>query len=186
METETKKNIRLISSNTDAKGNRVEATEETKNAYSMAGQRSKELIETAAELHKPTEHAEYLGSATVHFWKRDILANSQDLFTVCHVHMDKVSDEQHASLGWKELGDKMMRSFGRKPPKQTITSAFFGVTTMKPGRFPNISNRQYHEGPGLSSSALKKLFLSGAHYKASLRNPRSKLGKWFWEVWFTL
>lgn len=42
---------------------------------------------------------------------------------------------------------------------------------MKPGIYPHISNSQYHAGPGLSSSALKKLLLSGAHYQASLARP---------------
>lgn len=35
----------------------------------------------------------------------------------------------------------------------------------KPGIY-QISNRLYHEGPGLSSSALKELLKSGAHYSA--------------------
>lgn len=40
----------------------------------------------------------------------------------------------------------------------------------KPGIY-KVSNRAYHQGPGLSSTALKELLKSGAHYRAYLQFP---------------
>lgn len=115
---EEKKKIRLISSNSDAKGNRVDASEEELTPNSARAQHAKELIIRAAEIHKPLE-ADYLGSAVVHFYKRDILANQQSLFVACQTNMEGVTDEQHASLGWAQLRSAMMKRWGRKDPKTT-------------------------------------------------------------------
>lgn len=42
---------------------------------------------------------------------------------------------------------------------------------MKPGIYPDISNKNYHSGPGISSSDLKELLRSPAHYRAYKANP---------------
>lgn len=45
---------------------------------------------------------------------------------------------------------------------------------MKPGIYENVSLADYHAAPGLSSSVLKELLKSGAHYKASLKEEREQ------------
>lgn len=42
----------------------------------------------------------------------------------------------------------------------------------KPGIYADISNEEYHKGPGVSKSALDEIHRSPAHYRASLLFPR--------------
>jgi len=43
---------------------------------------------------------------------------------------------------------------------------------VKPGIYPNIPNDEYHAGPGISSSELKTVLKSPAHYRYASDNPR--------------
>lgn len=42
---------------------------------------------------------------------------------------------------------------------------------MKPGIYDNLSNKEYHASEGISSSGIKHLIKSPAHYKASIATP---------------
>lgn len=45
---------------------------------------------------------------------------------------------------------------------------------MKPGRYTNLSNTEYHASPGISSSGLKELAKSPKHYQMYISGPRKQ------------
>ena len=45
---------------------------------------------------------------------------------------------------------------------------------MNPGRYPNLSNKDYHSGPGISKSGLDKIAKSPAHYQAYKTQPHEQ------------
>lgn len=79
---------------------------------SLKNLRSKELITTAGEL-LAQPGAEYLGSATVHYYVRSILDNEHTYETIQQISVSKVA-EGFADYGFKQLQKALMEAYGRK------------------------------------------------------------------------
>lgn len=109
METETKKKVLLGDT-----GNRADVVEEDRNAYSPGAQHSKQLVGNAGKLHTPLG-ADYIGSAVVHYYKKDGLTGPM-FMVVCQADVTHVL-EHHADLGWKQLRACLQKAFGRPEPK---------------------------------------------------------------------
>lgn len=77
---------------------------------------SSQLISKSGMLFTPDTY-EYLGSAIVHYYSKEKLANNPNFVVVCQTVGIENITENHADIGWKALGTKLMACFGRKIPK---------------------------------------------------------------------
>lgn len=78
----------------------------------LASIRAKELQSTQGEiLARPG--STYLGSATVHYYVRNVMGNEHTYETIQQVSINKVP-EGFADYGHKELQKSMMAAYGRK------------------------------------------------------------------------
>lgn len=97
-------------------GNRAKVEDQDLDVHAEISKRALLQIETAGKAIAP-RGAEYLGSATIHFYtlaSKDSLA--RDFMLIEQLQLTKV-EEGLADLGHKKLKDAMMRSYGRTPPR---------------------------------------------------------------------
>jgi hypothetical protein len=97
-------------------GNVAEVTVEHRSAYSELSQAARGYIRQAGELHKPID-AELIGFGVVFFYSKEDFVLRPQFFCASQTDIGEVH-EQHASVGWKELGSTFQKAYGRAEPKK--------------------------------------------------------------------
>lgn len=95
-------------------GNKAEVTEEDKPANSEMGDALRRIVGEAGQLMVPIGF-DYIGSATVFYYKKDGLVGPE-FVTACSTDVKKV-EEQFADMGWKNLKAALMKAFRRAEPR---------------------------------------------------------------------